>query len=262
MNLELLGKVAVVTGGASGIGLGMANAFLKEGCKVAICDINDESLAEAAIAARNDGYDIYAEKVDVTRKEELSQFIFNVIDHYGTIDIWVNNAGTILNKPIIDLEEWEWEKVIRVNLSSVFLGTQAAARAMIKAGCKGCIINTASINAVMPTNNKASYAASKAAVVSLTKSTAAELAPYGIRCNAILPGFIETKMMAARLATDEKGKLLSVVPSQKLGKPEDVANLCVFLASEKAHFITGVAYQIAGGMLCVQDPMTAWGNGW
>jgi 3-oxoacyl-[acyl-carrier protein] reductase len=259
MDLNLNGKAAAITGGAGGIGMSMARAFAKEGCRLAICDIDEQSLNRAADEFGKQGLDIYAEKVDVCNPDDIQSFVDNVVKTYGCLDIWMNNAGTIIDKPIIDSTPEEWDKVIRVNLYSAFLGTRAAARQMMKSG-GGCIINTSSITAVVPTANKASYGASKAAIVSLTKTSAGELAPYKIRCNAILPGFIETKMMAARLATGEREKLLALVPDRTIGKPEDIANLAVFLASEKAHHITGAAYEVSGGMFSVQDPMTPWGK--
>jgi NAD(P)-dependent dehydrogenase (short-subunit alcohol dehydrogenase family) len=262
MDLNLKGKVAAVTGGAGGMGYAIAAKFLEEGCRVAVCDINEESLNNTVALTKETGKELYAEKVDVTKKADICRFIDNIVRHYGKLDIWCNNAGIVVKKAIIDMEEEEWVRVINVNLNAFFLGTQAAARAMVKADTKGVIINTASVNALMPTCYKSSYAASKAAVVSLTMSTAAELAPNGIRCNAIMPSFTETPMMAQRLKEDKDGQLLENFPLKRIAKPEEVADMVAFLASERAGFLTGAAYMITGGQLCVQDPMTAWGEGW
>ena len=259
MDLNLSGKVAAITGGASGIGRAMARGFAQEGCRIAICDIDEPSLQETVDEFGKQGFEVRAERVDVSNSDDVRRFVGHTVEAYGRLDFWMNNAGIIINRPIVDLNDEEWDRVIRVNLYSAFFGTRSAAREMMKTR-GGCIINTASINAVMPTANKASYAASKAAIVSLTKTSAAELSPYNIRCNAILPGYIETGMMSARLATNEKEKILALIPERTIGKPEDVANLAVFLASEKARFITGAAYEVTGGMLSVQDPMTPWGK--
>lgn len=257
MDLKVKGKTAVITGGANGIGKSIAEEFAAEGCKVAICDINEAALQSAKKHFAERGYEVFAGKVDVCNPEEVASFASNVSKEFGSLDIWMNNAGITFTKPLLQLNLDEWERVIKVNMNSVFIGTQSAAREMIKCG-GGCIINTASFAGIMPTAYKASYAASKAGIIAMTKEFAAELAPHNIRVAAVAPGMIETDMMAARLAGPEREKIVNRIALQRTGRPGDVAKLCLYLASDAASFITGSTYEITGGMYCIQDILVPW----
>lgn len=259
MELNLKDKVAVVTGAARGIGRAMAEELAKEGCKIAICDINAEALKETKNDFEKAGIPIYTEIVDVSVSEEMHGFAEKVTDTYGELNIWVNNAGIVYVKPLLELKAEEWRNVIRVNLDSCFFGIQAAAKEMIKTG-SGAIVNISSYAAIMPTAYKASYAASKAGIIAITKETAGELGPYNIRVNAIAPGMIETDMMAARLGGPEREKILNRIALRKTGRPADIAMMCAYLASDAAAFISGSTYEVTGGMFCIQDTALPWGK--
>ncbi len=252
MKLNLQDKTVAITGGARGIGKSVAEEFMKEGCNVAICDINEETLAEANKYFKNKYKEVYTERVDVCAADQVRGFAEKASRIYGHLDIWVNNAGVFAAKPLLEMTLEEWERVIRINMNSVFLGTQSAAREMIKTG-GGVIINTASYAGIMPTAHKISYGASKAGIIAMTKESAGELAPYNIRVNSVAPGMISTDMMPGN-----NEHLLNRIALRKMGRPEDVAKMCVFLASEAANYITGATYEVTGGMYCIQDVLTPW----
>lgn len=257
MKLHLTGKTAVVTGGAQGIGKAMAKAFAAEGCHVAVCDINKEALAAAKEEFLQSGHELYTAQLDVCDNGAVCDFASDVSAKYGTLDIWINNAGILFPKPVLEQELSDFERVIRVNLSSVFNGTQAAGREMKKNG--GVIINSASFAGILPTAYRCSYAASKAGVIAFTKETAAELAPHQIRVVAIAPGMVEVGMMAERLKGPEREEIISRIAMRRCAKPEEVADLAVFLASDAASYLTGAVYEITGGQNCIQDIMKPWG---
>ena len=245
MNLHLAGKTAVITGGAQGIGKAIAMAFAAEGCHVAVCDINKEALASAKEEFLQSGHELYTAQLDVCDSRAVCDFASDVSAKYGTLDIWINNAGILFPKPVLEQELSDFERVIRVNLSSVFNGTQAAGREMKKNG--GVIINSSSFAGILPTAYRCSYAASKAGVIAFTKETAAELAPHQIRVVAIAPGMAEREEIISRIAM------------RRCAKPEEVADLAVFLASDAASYLTGAVYEITGGQNCIQDIMKPWG---
>lgn len=258
MQLNLTGKTAVITGGAQGIGKIMARAFAEEGCHVAVCDINKDALAAASEEFRESGHKLYTAQLDVCDNEAVCDFASNVTAEYGSLDIWINNAGILFPKPVLEQELSDFERVIRVNLSSVFNGTQAAGREMKKNG-GGVIINSASFAGILPTAYRCSYAASKAGIIAFTKETAAELAPHQIRVVAIAPGMVEVGMMTERLKGPEREEIISRIAMRRCAKPEEVADLAVFLASDAASYLTGSVYEITGGQNCIQDIMKPWG---
>lgn len=258
MNLNLTNKVVVVTGGAQGIGLAMAEAYLAEGCQVAICDINEAVLQEAKRALAIKGYSIMIQALDLCDNEAVNLFADNVYEQYGHLDVWINNAGILFAKSILEQELKDFERVIRVNLSSTFNGSQAAARIMRECG-GGVIINSSSFAGILPTSFRCSYAASKAGIIAFTKESAAEFAPYNIRVVAIAPGMVEVGMMAERLAGPEREKIVSRIAMRRCAKPSEIADLVVFLASDAASYLSGSVYEITGGQNCVQDVMNPWG---
>lgn len=258
MKLQLAGKTAVITGGAQGIGKVMAMAFAQEGCHVAVCDLNQEALDAAREEFREAGHELYTAHLDVCDNAAVCRFASDVSSKYGTLDIWVNNAGILFPKPILEQDLADFERVIRVNLSSVFNGTQAAGREMKKNG-GGVIINSASFAGILPTAFRCSYAASKAGIIAFTKETAAELAPEQIRVVAIAPGMVEIGMMTERLNGPEREEIIGRIAMRRCAKPEEVADLTVFLASDAASYLTGSVYEITGGQNCIQDIMKPWG---
>lgn len=256
MDLNLAGKVVVITGAASGIGKSVAYEFAKEGCKVAICDISAENLAKVRAEFEAQGFDIFVGIVDVSSYNAVNGFALDVVKTFGRIDVWINNAGIPANKSILDTTPEEWSRVIRINLDSVFWGIKAAAAQMKETG-GGVILNTSSYTSLVPASRRAPYAASKGGINALVRLAAGELAPYGIRVNAVAPGTIETAMQAARPA-EEKKKAVSTIALQRAGLPEELAKVYAFLASDAASYLTALVLEVSGGKLCIQDPEVPW----
>ncbi|MDR3588142.1 MAG: SDR family NAD(P)-dependent oxidoreductase [Negativicutes bacterium] len=256
MELGLSGKVAVITGGGTGIGKACALAFAAEGCKLAICGRDQGKLAAAKKEFAACGHELFTLAADASVEKQLGAFAQQVVEQYGKIDIWVNNAGVSPKRRLVEMSGDEWDDVMRINLKSVFAGSKIAAQYMKESG-GGVILNASSITAAMPLATGGAYAATKTAIVSLTKSLAAELAPYGIRVNAYMPGFIRTEMNKERAAQQE-AHLISQIALHRLGTPEDVAPAVVFLASGLAGYITGAALEISGGKFVIQNPDVPW----
>ena len=245
--LSLEGKVALITGGARGIGKELALRFAKEGSDIAICDVNMELLEQTAEEIRGMDKDVLVFKADVTSSTEVQNMLDKILDKFKKLDILINNAGITRDSLILRMPEEDWDRVIAVNLKGSFVCTKAAAKVMLKQRF-GKIINLASIIGIMGNIGQANYSASKAGIIGLTKSVAKELAPRGVCVNAIAPGFIKTEM-TAKLPEDIQKKMLSVIPLGRFGEPKDVADLALFLSSESSSYITGQVIQIDGGML-------------
>lgn len=256
MAFDYRGKVVGVTGaaGQKGIGFAIAKKFAEQGAKVFICDLNEKALEEAKAALEPFGeVQIYA--ADVSSQESVQNMFRQAKDFYGKIDVFVNNAGIYPQVMLCEMEESQWDTIMNVNLKSVFLCAKEAFSYMKESG--GCIINAASYAALIGSAGSGAYAASKAAVHSLTKTLAAELAPFGIRVNGFIPGVIETGMTKGVI--DQKRKELEQsIALRRLGTPEDVANAVAFLGSEEAAYLTGTFIEITGGKLCVQNPHAPW----
>jgi len=256
MDLGLRNKVAVITGGATGIGLASALAFAAEGCRVAICSRSSEKLTAAATEFAAKGHDLFASVADVSRENELRGFADQVYEKYGKIDVWINNAGISPKARLLDMTGDEWDELMRTNLKAVFLGSQIAAQFMKESG-GGVILNASSYASVMPSATSGAYAAAKAAVSSLTRSLAAELAPFGIRAIAYIPGIILTDIIKKRV--EQSGQqLLAQISLNRFGKTEEVARVLVFLASDAASYITGTSIEITGGKFSIQNPEAPW----
>ena len=245
--LSLEGKVALITGGARGIGKELALRFAKEGSDIAICDVNMELLEQTAEEIRGMDKDVLVFKADVTSSTEVQNMLDKILDKFKKLDILINNAGITRDSLILRMPEEDWDRVIAVNLKGSFVCTKAAAKVMLKQRF-GKIVNLASIIGIMGNIGQANYSASKAGIIGLTKSVAKELAPRGVCVNAIAPGFIKTEM-TAKLPEDIQKKMLSVIPLGRFGEPKDVADLALFLSSESSSYITGQVIQIDGGML-------------
>lgn len=256
MDINLKGKVAVITGGTAGIGLSTAELFAGEGADVAICSRKESNVTDALEYLQEKDLNPYSESVDVSDRSGLFSFADRVEEKFGGIDIWVSNAGIFLQKKIIDTPEDEWQRIMDINLKSIYYGGLIAADKFKKRG-GGVLINAASFASLMPAVGSGAYAASKAAIASMTKSLAAELAPYNIRVVGFIPGIIETPMTESWL--EQKREVLAGQSAlQRIGRPEEVANALLFLASEKASFITGTCIEVTGGKFCVQNPQDAW----
>ncbi len=245
--MELSGKTAIVTGASGGIGQAVAEALAIAGADVAICGQNQERLAATAERVTKAGRRVLSYAMNVSSPESVQQTVDDVQKQWGRIDIMVNNAGITKDGLLIRMSEQDWDDVINVNLKSVFLFSKAVARVMMKQR-SGSIVNIASIIGLIGNPGQGNYSASKGGIIAFTKSVARELASRNVRANAIAPGFIETRM-TEKIPEDLQKKMLESIPLGRYGKPEDVANLTVFLAGERSAYITGQVISICGGMV-------------
>lgn len=258
MDLNLKGKVVGITGGSEGIGKATAMAFAKEGCKVAICSRSNAKLEAAKAEFAEAGYDIFTKSVDVGNAEQLSGFIDDIVEHYGKIDIWVNNAAMTIVKSILELSLEEWDQVMKTNLDSYFIGTQKSASYMKENG-GGIIVNMASFGGILPPMYRSAYCTSKRAIEWLTKCSAAELAPFGIRVNACAPGTINTAMQkAAGRSAEDVERVAKNFALHRPGEPEEVATVVLFLASDMSSYCDGITVECSGGKFISQDCNAAW----
>jgi glucose 1-dehydrogenase len=249
--MKLDGKVAIITGGARGIGLAIAKRYMAEGAKVVIADVD---VAAGEAASRAFGAACRFKATDVGDAQQAQNLINDAVAAFGELDILVNNAGIVHAADFLDLREADFDRVLRVNLKGAFLTGQAAARRMVdqvKSGqTPGAIINMSSVNAVLAIPNQVPYCVSKGGIAQLTKVMALSLAPYGIRVNAIGPGSIMTDILKS-VATDREAKrrLLSRTPLGRIGEPDEIAAIALFLASDDAAYVTGQTVYADGGRL-------------
>jgi len=247
--MRLEGKVALITGGGRGIGREIALLFAKEGSDIVIWDVNLEDAEKTCQDIESLGRKTSAEQVDVTDYTKVEEAFNKILDKFSKIDILVNNAGITKDNLLLRMNQSEWDAVINVNLKGTFNCTKAVSRFLIKKR-SGKIINIASIIGIIGNVGQANYSASKAGIIALTKTAAKELASRNINVNAVAPGFIQTEMTAS-LPEELKEKMLSNIPLGKLGLPDDVANVCLFLASNEADYITGQTIVVDGGMVMI-----------
>ena len=247
---RLEGKVAIVTGGASGNGRAIAQRFAAEGARIAIGDLDQAGMDASARLVQTPDRDVLVQHCDVTRRAEVQALVAATVERFGRLDVLVANAGIGRGDAFLDLSDDDWDAVLAVNLTGVFLCDQIAGRQMVAQGQGGAIINIASIMAVLGSAHSANYCASKAGVRSLTQSAALALAPHQIRVNAIGPGFIDTPMTGG-LRSEEAilSGLIAQTPLRRLGEPGDVAATALFLASDDAKFMTGAILYNDGGFL-------------
>lgn len=240
-------RLALVTGGAQGIGLACARALASDGARVVLADINSDAVQEAA---RSLGKGAVGLAVDMSQPAQVEAMFDQIEADIGSVSILVNNAGIAVSENFLDMTLDDFRKVIDVNLTSVFQATQRAARTMVAQGLHGSIINMSSINAVVAIPKIAGYCASKGGVMQLTKVAALALAPHGIRVNAVGPGSIDTAMMAGVNASPEALETaLSRTPLRRLGTAREIGDTVAFLASDKASYITGETIYVDGGRL-------------
>jgi 3-oxoacyl-[acyl-carrier protein] reductase len=246
--MNLKDKAVVVTGGNRGIGKAIALAFAQKGCSVAICGTNEATLKETAFELEKAGSPkCLALKLDVSKGNEVEKFSKAVLEAFGKIDVLVNNAGITRDNLMLRMSEEDWEEVLDVNLKSAFLMTKYFVKAMMKLR-QGRIINITSVSGVKGNAGQANYAASKAGMIGLTKTTAREFASRNITCNAVAPGFIQTDM-TKDIVDKAKDELLAQIPLGFLGETTDVANAVLFFASDEARYITGQVICVDGGMV-------------
>jgi 3-oxoacyl-[acyl-carrier protein] reductase len=256
MELTLKGKVAIVTGGSQGIGKAISLSLAQFGATVCIADINLSLGEDVATQIRALGQRSMALSVDVTNSGQVTKMAEKTIENFGHIDILVNNAGgatgpTFTIGRVLKISERDWDDTVALNLKSVFLCTRAVAKSMLEQK-KGSIINMASITGQFPWAGLPAYSAAKAAVINLTQSLAMEFAPY-IRVNAIAPGLIETPRTSKNRRPEQLEQLLSNVPLERMGKPEEVADETVYLASDVAEWVTGTVINLTGGQVWMAE---------
>ncbi len=241
---ELSGKIAIVTGGSRGIGLGIAQALAEGGAKVAVMGRNGDAAVKAAAQLPGTGHAGFA--CDVADSIAVSAAVAATEEALGPVDILVNNAGITRDNILLRLKDEDWDDVLNANLKGPFNMTRAVARGMMKRR-DGAIINISSVVGIMGNAGQANYAASKAGLHGMTKSVAKELGSRGVRCNAVAPGYIMTDM-TADLSEAQTDALKGQIPLARLGQPEDIAGVVRFLAGPAAHYITGQILAVDGGM--------------
>ena len=242
----LEGKIAIVTGGARGIGLATATLLADCGASVVVSDLNREMVEQEASKLVSSGRQAIAVVANVASAEDVKRLVAATLSHWGRVDILVNNAGITRDGLLLRMKEEDWDAVISVNLKGVYHCIKAVLPIMAKQRY-GKIVSIGSIAGVMGNAGQANYSASKAAVIGLTKTVAREYASRGITVNAVAPGFIDTAMTAS-LSREVREALLKEIPLARLGDPSDIANAVAFLASDQADYITGQVFHVNGGM--------------
>ncbi|MFO7316722.1 MAG: 3-oxoacyl-ACP reductase FabG [Bacilli bacterium] len=245
--MRLKGKVAIITGGANGIGKAATKRFLEEGAKVVVADIQKEAGEQLAKQFRDQGHEVMFYPVNVASKDEVETMVEKVKEIFGKIDILINNAGITRDAMLVKMTEEQFNDVIDVNLKGVFHCTQAVAKVMIEQG-NGKIINTSSVSGIYGNIGQTNYAAAKAAIVGMTKTWAKELGKKGINVNAVAPGFTKTTMVE-KMPEKILNYMESITSLKRLGEPDDIANAYLFLASDESNYITGHVLHVDGGIM-------------
>lgn len=250
MTKRLEGKVAAITGGNQGIGLGIAERFIQESAAVSICYLSDQEGTECVVEGlRSKGGKAVAIQADVSKLADGQRFISQTVSQLGELDILVNNAGVEKRASFWDVTEADYDFVLNVNLKGLFFMTQAMVRYLMQAKRAGKIINISSVHEELPFPHFSSYCVSKGGLKMLTRDLSIELAPFGITINNIAPGAIETPINKNLLNDPVKLKsLLENIPLRRLGKPEDVASIAAFLASPESSYVTGTTFVVDGGL--------------
>ena len=254
MTSRLAGKVAAVTGAGSGIGRATAVLFAQEGAAVGVIDVNSAAAAETVEQIAANGGEALALTADIVQQAQVAAVFDQLVGEFGHVDVLYNNAGTNSSGSVLTSTEDDWDRCMAINVKGTFLCSQAAARLMVQAG-RGSIINQGSVAALVGIANFASYCASKGAVVALTRSMSVDLAPLGVRVNAICPGTVYTTLMEPMLVARGGGDLqkglamtVSKYPIGRLGTPEEIAQVALFLAGDESSFVTGSVITADGGM--------------
>ncbi len=248
--MQLEGKVALITGAGragKGIGRSIALRLAREGAKIAIADFVVEAAEAVALEVTKMGREALALGGSVSVRDDCEKMVQACIDKFGKLDILVNNAGITRDNLIVRMSEEEWDSVLDTNLKGVFNCTAAAAKVMMRERC-GKIVNMASVMGIVGNKGQANYSASKGGVIALTKTTAKELGSRGINVNAVAPGFIQT-VMTEEMPEDAKKNIEDQIPMKRLGTPDDVAEVVLFLCSDASSYITGQVIAVDGGMV-------------
>lgn len=249
--MKLQDRVAIVTGGAQGIGQAIAQGLAREGAAVVVADLEESKAQATAAAIQEAGGRALALKVNVLNLADLQAMVDRAVAHFGQIDILVNNAGTLIVRALLEMTDADWDLQLGVNLKSAFFATQKAAQAMIRGGRQGRIVNVASTSSfAASTIPSVPYDISKAGVHMLTKSSAVQLAKYGINVNAIAPGTIDTALARGALAPEKLAEFGQVrIPIGRLGQPQDLVGAVVFLCSDDSAYVLGHTLVVDGGWL-------------
>ena len=243
---RLTGKTAIITGAGRGIGKAIALRYAAEGCNLALCDVNLETVTGTVDEARALDVQAIATQTDVTSREQLQAMVDGAINEFGTVEILVNNAGIFFNASFDAMTDEQWDKMMDVNLKGVFMLSQIVIRHWLEQNIRGAIVNLASISAAIAFTNSSAYCTSKAAVASMTRCIALEYGPKGIRANSMAPGIINTGMPNE----DQAAEWVNTrIPLRSLGEPEDVADLALFLASDESRYVTGDMIFVDGGWM-------------
>jgi len=243
----LTGKVALVTGAGRGIGQSIATRLAGAGADIALCDLQEDWLAESAAAVRALGRRAECIAMNVADSVSVDAGVAKASELFGKIDVLVNNAGITKDTLLVRMTDEAWDSVLSVNLKGTFLVSRAVSKLMMKQR-SGAIVNIASIVGLIGNAGQCNYAASKGGVIALTKSIARELASRNVRANAVAPGFIQTKM-TDQLSEDVREKVMETIPMKRFGRPEDVASATLFLASDASAYMTGQVLTVSGGMV-------------
>ncbi len=243
---SLNGQVAIITGGARGIGKGICEVFCKAGATVALWDVLDEG-TQTTDQIRKDGGSIFFQKVDITDKSSVEEAVSKIISDHGKIDILVNNAGVIRDRSFMKMTQEEWDTVININLTGMFIVTKAVFPLMKEAGY-GRIISASSINAFQGAFGQANYSATKAGIIGFTRALCKEGGKYGITVNAVAPGFIKS-LMSDSMPEEIIKAGIAQIPVGRIGTPEDMGYTYLFLASKEAGFISGITLHANGGAM-------------
>ena len=244
---RLQDKVAIITGGATGIGRAASLLFAREGAKVAVGDRNVPEGRKTAELVEETGGDALFVETDVSKAAQVSNLVEQTVERFGRLDVLVNNAGVLIRTPpLAEVSELVWDLTLDTNLRGVFLCTKYAIVHMMERG--GAIVNVSSGAGINPTPHAVPYGVSKAGVIQITLTTSAQYAPHGIRCNVIVPGSVDTPQARGSTgSTEEFERITSQIAIGRVGTPRDIANLMLFLASEESSYITGSAFRIDGG---------------
>jgi 3-oxoacyl-[acyl-carrier protein] reductase len=244
--MKLKERVALITGAGAGIGQATARKFASEGATVILCDRNSQMVRQEEQALNADGHSAHAYTLDVTQREAIDEMVGDVKRKFGRVDILVNNAGITQDARLAQMTQEQFDKVIDVNLKGVFQCTQSVVDIMIEQK-SGVILSASSVVGLYGNFGQTNYAASKFAVIGMTKTWARELGPKGIRVNAVCPGFIETDILKS-MPEKVLDRLRDQCWQRRLGSPDEIANVYAFLASDEASYINGVAIEVSGGM--------------
>jgi NAD(P)-dependent dehydrogenase (short-subunit alcohol dehydrogenase family) len=252
--MELEGQVAVVTGGASGIGAATAALFAREGAKVVLADMNAEGARDRAATLRAEGLAAEGHGCDVTDWEQAQALLAFAESRFGGADVLFNAAGILREKTFLEMEPGDWQATMKVNLDGVFFCSLAAARQMVRLGKRGRIVSVASLNSTLAGRNTTAYNVSKAGVLMLTRSMAVDLAPHGIVVNCVAPGWVRTPMTTQAITPEFEQHLGRISPSARVAEPEDIARAVLYLSSARCTHISGHALAIDGGQSAM-EPM-------